>query len=192
MFRLYSVFICLVLGGCASLPSVSSLLPGGEDREPSVIELSYEAADHLHEQLRGTDVPTRPMLAATFVDDRDVQTTSDLGRLLSAQVASRLSQLGYSVSEIQMRTDQLAVRPDGGVFALSRKLEDLSADVPAYAVLIGTYTTIGKRLYVNTRVVRSDDGVALASADFFLPSPPRERHAGSGGAVEASVGTRLQ
>ena len=132
------------------------------------------------------------MLAAAFVDSADVDTTNDLGRLLSQQIASRLSQRGYSVAEIQLRADRLAVRQKAGVFALSQDLAEINADVSAYAVLVGTYSVVNERIYVNARVLRAGDGVALAASDFSLPSSkalvPRPRGEG----VQPSVGTTLR
>jgi hypothetical protein len=85
---------------------------------PRSLPLSYKAGDHLHRTAfreRSGGLPHAG--AASFVDATNVENTNDLGRLLSEQVASRLSQLGYSVTEIQLRSDELRVDPGGGVFA---------------------------------------------------------------------------
>lgn len=164
---------------------------GSRAKTPPLIPLSYKAGDHLHRQLAGSGVAGYPMLAASFVDSTDVENTNDLGRLLSEQVSSRLSQLGYSVTEVQLRSDELRVLPEGGVLALSRDLSRINTDVQAYSVLVGTYTVIERQIYVNARVLRTGDGVALASSDFTLPYVRPKKAVTSGSPVRASVKTSL-
>jgi TolB-like protein len=191
MSRLLAALMGLFLSGCIHLPFFegASEAPVG----PKILNTAYTAADHLHSQMSGSGVAGYPMLAASFVDSTDVEKSSDLGRLLSEQVASRLSQVGYSVTEIQLRSDQLAVRPEGGVFALSRDVAEINTDVSAYSVLVGTFTVIERQIYVNARVLRASDGVALASSDFILPAVRQSAKEGEGrGAqVRPSVGTSL-
>lgn len=191
MSRLLIVCVWALLCGCSSFPSLSALFPGSRESAIPMQELSYAAADRLHGQMERSDAAAYPMLAATFVDAANVDATSDVGRLVSSQIASRLSQLGYSVSEIQLRTEQMAVRPEGGVFALSRNVAHIQTDVQAYAVLVGTYTVVDGRLYINARVVRTGDGVALASTDFSMPRVRDSGASGGGNGAVASVRTRL-
>lgn len=189
MPKLFFVIVSVFLCGCAHLP----FLDGSASRSgaPQLITMSYKAADHMHGQLSGGEVAGYPMLAASFVDSGNVENTNDLGRLLSEQIASRLSQLGYSVTEIQLRSDELSVRPDGGVFALSRDVSVINADAPAYSVLVGTYTIIERQIYVNARVLRASDGVALASSDFSLPYIRQQKSESRGGSAQPSVKTSL-
>ena len=189
MSRLFIALAGFFLCGCIQLPSFMG--QASAPPEPMFLEYSYRAGDHLHGQLSGGEAAAYPMLAATFVDSATMENTSDLGRLLSEQVASRLSQHGYSVTEIQLRSDQLRVDPAGGVFALSRNVSEINADAPAYSILVGTYTAVGRQIYVNARVLRASDGVALASSDFSLPRERPEKTAKGGDAVVPSVKTSL-
>lgn len=190
MPKLFVVLASVLLCGCIQLPDIFSKASG--PAEPRLLDFSYKAGDHLHAQLAGGEVAAYPMLAASFVDAADVGKTNDLGMLLSEQVASRLSQLGYSVTEIQLRSDQLRVDPGGGVFALSRDLAEINADSSAYSVLVGTYTVVGRQIYVNARVLRASDGVALASSDFSLPSIPQQKAEARSATVQPSVETTLR
>lgn len=189
MPKLFIILASIVLGGCIQLPGFMSQASG--PAEPRLLDFSYKAGDHLHAQLSGGETAGYPMLAASFVDSANVKNTSDLGRLLSEQVASRLSQHGYSVTEIQLRSDQLRVDPVGGVFALSRDVSEINADAPAYSVLVGTYTVVGRQIYVNARVLRASDGVALASSDFSLPYARPEKNEAGASTVRPSVKTSL-
>ncbi len=189
MSRLFIALAGIFLCGCIQLPSFMGQASGPP--EPRLLDFAYKAGDHLHGQLSGGEAAAYPMLAASFVDSATMENTSDLGRLLSEQVASRLSQHGYSVTEILLRSDQLRVDPAGGVFALSRNVSEINADAPAYSVLVGTYTVVGRQIYVNARVLRASDGVALASSDFSLPHERREMKEKGGAAVIPSVKTSL-
>lgn len=163
------ILVLVVLqGGCANL-GPGRWSGSGEKRQADVLKVAYRAADHLHAQLKGGEAVGYPMLAASFVESSDLDSASDLGRLISEQIASRLSQHGYSVAEVQLRADQLALGPSDGVLALSRDPARIDLDVDAYSILVGTCTTIERQIFVNARVVRVSDGVALASSDFTLP-----------------------
>lgn len=168
MSKLGIVVILVILGGCLSLPDLR--LMTAEKGGARLMEISYKAAGALHAQLRGGEAAGYPMLAASFVDSANLDTASDLGRLLSEQVASRLQSARLFRGRIQLRADQLALGPTDGVLALSRDLRKVNLDVDAYSILVGTYTTIERQIYVNARVVRTSDGVALASSDFPCPS----------------------
>ena len=82
--------------------------------------------------------------------------------------------------------------PGGGVFALSRDLTRINADAYAYSILLGTYTVVGRQIYFNARVLRTSDGVALASSDFSLPYVRLPRSARGSVVALPSVGTRLE
>ncbi|MDK2873662.1 MAG: hypothetical protein PWQ64_1426 [Desulfomicrobiaceae bacterium] len=163
------VFVLLVVSGCGQIPSLSSLAPREPGGDRVLLREAYRAADTLHAQLRSTEAAAHPMVVAAFVDSANVERVSDVGRLLAEQVASRLGQLRYAMKDVQLRSQSVVVRP-GGVLALSRRLEDLDPEAEAYAVLVGTYTQIGARLFVNVRVVRAQDNVVLAAADMDLPA----------------------
>lgn len=189
MSKLPVLIVCLFLCGCVQLPPFYET--GSRVKTPPLIPLSYKAADHLHAQLSGSGAAGYPMLAASFVDSSNVENSNDLGRLLSEQVASRLSQHGYSVTEVQLRSDELRLQPQGGLLVLSRDLSRINADVSAYSVLVGTYTVIERQIYVNARVLRTGDGVALASSDFTLPYVRPKKAEGGATTMQPSVRTVL-
>lgn len=190
MSRVFIVLAGFFLCGCIALSDLE--VRSSNPAEPRLLDYAYKAGDHLHTQLSGGEVASYPMLAASFVDSGDMGNTNDLGRLLSEQVASRLSQRGYSVTEIQLRSDQLRVDPVGGVFALSRDLAEINPDAPAYSILVGTYTVVGRQIYVNARVLRTADGIALASSDFSLPYIRQQKADNRSASVRPSVETVLR
>lgn len=188
--KAFFLFLLAMMTACSGMPRILSSLPG---MQPQLLQSSYGAADDLHDQLEDTDIAGYPMLVASFVNSGDFERTSNLGRLLSEQVASRLSQHGYAVKEIQLREDELAVRRKAGVFALSRNLSKINPELEALSILVGTYTVIERQIYVNVRVLNIQDGVVLASSDFRLPYI-RQRQTpapDAGSDAVPSAGTRL-
>ncbi|GAB1410861.1 FlgO family outer membrane protein [Desulfovibrionales bacterium] len=180
----------LCIQGCTTLGSWPAF---SAKKDPKLLETSYKAGTHLDKQVAPSGAKALPMLAASFVNAANFEDANDLGRLLSEQVASRLSQLGYSISEVQLRTDQLVIRPKSGVFALSRNTNDINPDPEAFSILVGTYTVIERQIYVNARILRTSDGVALGSTDFVLPYIRlRPAHMAQPDNATPSVHTRLQ
>ena len=75
----------------------------------------------------------KPILVASLVDVSDMRQSSDLGRIVSEQVSSRLTQLGYQTKEMKFRGSFL-VSEGAGEFVLSRALRDISRKQDAQAV----------------------------------------------------------
>ncbi|MBT5265937.1 MAG: hypothetical protein HOL85_13970 [Rhodospirillaceae bacterium] len=124
--------------------------------------------------MRGLHQPldmTKPVLVATLVDVADMRQSTDLGRMISEQVSSRLTQLGYHTKEMKFRGSFL-VRQGGGEFVLSRALRDISREQDAQAVVAGVYAVAREAVYITLRVVRASDSAVLASYDYALPLGP--------------------
>lgn len=183
----YALLSLLFLSACSSWQ-----LGFKNNKDMGLLSISYPMAEQLHNQLADQDAALYPILATSFVDSANMNKSNDLGRLLSEQIASRLSQLGYAVLEMQLRSNQVAVNPHGGVLILSRELSEIHADVSAYSALVGTYTTIEDQIYVNVRVLRVQDGLALASADTNLPFVRTRERGASGSGLQVSAETSLK
>lgn len=185
--RYLVLLLLLFLMACTGQHSILS-----SEKPIDLRPISYQMAEQMHRQVSDTDASRYPMLATTFVNSADMERTNDLGKLLSEQVASRLSQLGYSIVEMQLTSSQLAIKPNAGVFALSRDLSVINTDISAYSVLVGTYTTINRQIYVNARILRVQDGVALGSADASLPYVRSKERGSPGMGVQVNAKTRLK
>ncbi len=145
-----------------------------ESYQPSLIEFTYPAADRLGFNLsQGIDQQQRPLqmdkplLVASFVELDNLEKTSTFGRLMAEQIASRLTQKGFSVIELKLR-EQLYIHATSGEFALSRELQNISREQNAQALLVGTYSVIQDHVYVTAKIVRSD-GHVYAAHDFAIP-----------------------
>lgn len=146
----------LALVGCATTPPESR----------SMIEVAYKMADRMMAANPSID-QGRPLLVATAVNIDNLQSSSTFGRTLTELVASRIAQMGYTVSDIRLR-NAVALRPQGELM-LSRQATDVSKTQNAQAVVVGTYSVMKPSVYVTFKVVRVTDGTVLATADEVIP-----------------------
>ncbi|MEO5350253.1 MAG: FlgO family outer membrane protein [Magnetococcus sp. YQC-3] len=164
----------VLLSGCVlpqatnSYPLVS--LPVGEQRHLGLEEASYLAADSMVMQIKDKFHVRQTILPASFVDDKNLEQSSAMGRMLAQQVASRFTQAGYSVIEIKLRKTVRLVKGEGeGQFLLSRELEKIAESHSASAVLVGSYVATPSQLFVNTQLILVKGGIVLASQDYKIP-----------------------
>lgn len=130
--------------------------------------LVYAATGKLMAKTNGPIVRNRPILVSTLVSVDDYKVTSSLGRLAGQLVASRLSQLGYTVQDATY-TGALTISPESGETVLSRNVKNLGDAAKAQAVVAGTYAMVGQKVYLSIRLLRADNGMLLSSADIVLP-----------------------
>jgi len=162
------VFAVLAITSCARFNGTG--MEGLLGRETDLVKLAYTAADTLAETamppLRPRD-PEMPILTTTFVDNNDLNKTSQFGRAVQEHMTSRFVQLGYQVREIKL-ADSLNIAPRQGETILSRDLRRLSPDVKAQAILAGTFSRAGHTLYVSARLIDPADGSIISSTDYNL------------------------
>ena len=169
---LVAVITAVVVAGCAEGPfadGTSGTSPG--PRDVAMVAASYQATERL---LRTAQQPLgkdRPVLVASLVNVANLTQSSNLGRIISEQVATRLVQLGYEIREPTYRGTVL-VKEGGGQFVLSRRLQDVSREQEAQAVIAGVYAVARRVVFVTLRAIRAADGTVIASYDYTLPLGP--------------------
>jgi TolB-like protein len=161
-------FISLFHHGCSSFncTPLQNILGANTD----LIQFSYTIADHLAERAMPPLVPLHPempILVTTFVDANDLEKTSEFGRVLQEQVASRLVQLGYTVREMKL-TNTLSIKPKSGETMLSRDLTKISSEQQAQAIVVGTVLMANQTLYISTRLINPVNKNILATDDYQL------------------------
>ncbi|MBF0128277.1 MAG: hypothetical protein HQM02_13830 [Magnetococcales bacterium] len=160
----------LLPAGCSSMPEpyplISVPLTATPDVEPA--EVAHQAADAMIADLKDKLDHRSVILPASFVDESNLEKTSPLGRLLARQMASRFTQAGHSLVEIALRKEIL-LKKGSGQFVLSQEVKEIRKTHKVSAVLAGSYVTARNRIYVNAQLIRTQDGVVLASNDFSLP-----------------------
>jgi hypothetical protein len=103
----------LLLTACETTPKVSTLSePTYEQAQNNAFSVAnYNAVGELMKRYpaapamatNAADGHWRPFIIATLVNIDQLEQSSTLGRLISEQVASRMSQLGYGVLELKVR-----------------------------------------------------------------------------------------
>jgi hypothetical protein len=152
----------LLLTGCATMEIE------WPEQEPNLIAVSYSIADALIERLKAKPVPFSPILVASFVETGKADRPSNLGRMMSDFIASRMSMNGLRVVGVRLG-DQVRLVRDGGDLLASREGGD-SADLQkAQAIVVGTYTKANRGIYVSTRILRADNQQIISSVDLHIP-----------------------
>lgn len=105
---------------------------------------------------------------STFVNLNNLYRTSSLGRYLSEQLVGELHKAAIEVIDVR-KTPGLMISQENGEYSLSRDMDELSYVHQADAVLVGTYTFVDERLFINARLLSSADGLVLASASAESP-----------------------
>jgi TolB-like protein len=165
------VVVCMI-AGCVTHPN--------KENPPNVltgdlISSSYQVTDCLLAGLKQPVNPTGPILVATFVNINNLGYSSTFGRMIAEHIASRLSQRGFTVPELRLRTNSIFMEEGRGEFLLSRDLKTVSQNHNASAVVVGTYGRAHNGLYVSARIVNPADSFIMSSCDFFVRFTDNEK-----------------
>ncbi|BBO19641.1 MAG: hypothetical protein AMXMBFR31_02510 [Candidatus Desulfobacillus denitrificans] len=131
-------------------------------------QANYAAVDKL---ISAPAVPIEkniPLLVATIVNIDALNQSSRLGRLVSEQIAARLTQRGYNVVEMKLRSN-VYIREGTGELLLSRDVRDLSKSHNAQAVVVGNYAVASGYVYLTLKAVAVTDNRVVAAVNYLLP-----------------------
>jgi TolB-like protein len=156
----------IVVGGCATAREAQ--------RDHSLVDVGYRIADVLASTGNASLTQGDTIIVASFVNVNNLRQSSSFGRMVAEQVASRLVQRGHRVVEVRLRQNSVFVSEGRGEFMLSRDVREISRTHNASAVVVGTYAEGGGRVYVSARIVRPNDDVIVATADYDVPLPAEE------------------
>jgi TolB-like protein len=207
---LTAMILAVALSGCSSSSPLGKLNPFSKPEATKVaaapalanapakisvdvdlIRMSHAVADALVAELRKNHPSfhqRKPILVTTFVNRSDLDSSSELGVLISDHVGSRFTQQGYRVVEPRLRNN-MAIRKGMGEFILSRDIAKLSADNKAYAVVVGNYTETKSILDFTARLIQIKDRQVLASVDAKIPLgiDVRDLLATQGGGISMTI-----
>ena len=165
------ILVCILVcffSGCSRLNCTRLEDMLGADT--NLISLSYKIADRLTERANPPLAPLNPdlpILVTTFVDNNDLEKTSQFGRTMQEHIASRMVQLGYSIKEIKLG-NRLLIEPRSGETILSRDLKKLSQTQKAQAILVGTVSYSNRTMYISSRLIDPVTANVIASDDYRL------------------------
>jgi TolB-like protein len=162
-YSLLLVMLCL-FSGCASFPGSTKV-----DSDDCLIQANYQAIDRLVANIPPARTLDRhqPIIVASMVSIDDLS-SSRLGRMLSEQLATRLSQSGFPVVELKLR-DSIFVKQLQGEMLLSREIKDITLTHKAQAVLVGTYAESNGGVYLTIKLVGVGDNLVISAQDYLLP-----------------------
>ncbi len=106
---------------------------------------------------------------STFVDLNYLYRTSPLGRYLAEQLMGELQRAGFQVVEIR-KTDAVLIKQKYGEYSLSREISEISNHTAANIILVGTYMVKGNYVFINARLVSTEDGMVASSAMKIMPN----------------------
>lgn len=161
MKNLAAILCALTLTACAG-PSYH------DAKQSEFTQANYEVVDKL---VNASAVPIdkgTPLLIATVVNIDNLNRTSRFGRLISEQIATRLTQQGYSVMEMKLRSN-VYIREGTGELLLSRDVRDLSKTYNAQVVVVGNYAIASGYAYLTLKAVTATDNRVIAAVNYLLP-----------------------
>lgn len=156
----------LLLAACSSTP------PKEEPNYATVasnqfVAANYKAADTLLTQLSGRLLAEKPLIMATVVNIDALDQTSTLGRLVSEQISTRLSQGGLKMVEMKLRNNVYLKRNQGELM-LTREIGEVAQNHNAQAVVVGSYAETSDMVFINIKVVQPQNNFVLAGHDYVL------------------------
>lgn len=158
----------VALSGCASYYYGDNASGPGSAGAPrtAVIAANHHAADML---LQNAPLDREhAVLVATLVNVDRLGESSRLGRIFSEQIAGRLVQRGFPVTELKLR-DNVVMQREQGELLLSRELREVSRSHDAQAVVVGTYAVSATVLYVSIKLVKPDGNMVVAAHNYAVP-----------------------
>jgi len=158
------VLLSLLVSGCASVTGSTS-----DESLDALTQVNHRAVDQLLAGIPSGHALNRqqPIVVASLVNIDDLS-SSRLGRMLSEQLATRLTQSGYSVVELKLR-DSIFVKQMQGELLLSREIKDITLTHKAQAVLVGTYAESSGQIYLTIKLVGVGDNLVISAQDYLLP-----------------------
>ncbi|AGF78882.1 putative integral membrane protein [Desulfocapsa sulfexigens DSM 10523] len=147
------VLLTPLLSSCSSLNCTRLETLLGADID--LINLGNKITDDLSSSAMPPLRPRHPedaVLTSTFVDLDNLESTSQMGRLLQSHIGARLVQLGYTVKEVNLR-NTMKITPADGETILSRDLSQITPEQPVQAILVGTYSINNRTLYITAKLI---------------------------------------
>lgn len=162
---LYFITGCSTTRNCPTA-SHENILDG------DLVSSGYAVANKLLSKLKQPISQSDAILVASFVDINNLTTSNTFGRMFAEHVSSRLSQRGFKVIDMRLRTESVFMEEGKGEFLLSRELQNVSKNNNAAAVVVGTYGISAHGIYVSARMINPSDSSVISSCDYGLVLPP--------------------
>ena len=174
----------LFLGGCETSQKVVVVPEPTYEQalNNSFKTVNYNAVDELMKRYQSPASANNlaaggsgsPFIVATLVNIDQLEQSSTLGRTISEQIASRMTQMGLGVVELKVRNGVYMKRNEGE-FLLTREIKEVAATHKAQAVVVGTYAESASFIFVTLKLVNPANSLILAAYDYALPLDKQNR-----------------
>ena len=156
----------LLLAGCSSNPAKDE---GNYSTISSnqFIEANYKAADSLLHQVSSKLFADKPVIMATIVNSDALEQTTNLGRLGSEKLSTRLSQGGLNMLEMKLR-NSVYLKRNTGELMLTREIGEVAQAHNAQAIVVGSYAETSDMVFINVKVIQPNTNYVLAGQDYVL------------------------
>ncbi|NGZ85042.1 FlgO family outer membrane protein [Duganella aceris] len=156
----------LLLAACSSTPK-SDEGNYATISSNQFIDANYKAADSLMRQLSGKLMADKPLIMATIVNIDALEQTTTLGRLVSEQLSTRLSQGGLSMLEMKLR-NSVYLKRNQGELMLTREIGEVATSHNAQAIVVGSYAETSDMVFINVKVIQPNTNFVMAGQDYVL------------------------
>ena len=161
--RFTRILLCLCLATALALAACSKrqtrTVGRTANRPPEctartcLVEANYRAANIMAEVLADELRKGDGIIITDFIHLSDPNRESTLGKLIPEQISSKLAQHGFKPVSQRHAGDESA-----------------QAAATGKARLVGSYATAYDVLFVNVRVIRTEDSAIIAGYDYELPA----------------------
>ena len=155
----------LVLAACSTTPKDEPNYSTISSNQ--FIASNYKAADALLLQLSGKLTADKPLIMATVVNIDALEQTTTLGRLVSEEISTRLSQGGLNMLEMKLR-NSVYMKRNQGELMLTREIGDVAQTHHAQAIVVGSYAETSDMVFINIKVIQPNTNFVLAGHDYVL------------------------
>lgn len=169
--------VAVSLAACETVPnSPASVEPTYEQAQSHPLRLAnYQAAEALVKAgVAPASTSNQPMagdspyIVATLANIDALEQSSTLGRIVSEQIANRLTQVGKQVVELKVRNG-IYMKRNEGEFLLTREIKEVAAAHRAQGVIVGTYAESAGFVHISLKLVNPENSLVLAAHDYSLP-----------------------
>ncbi len=176
LIGLFAVFLFM---GCESVPKSQVIIEPTYEQALNGNQFSlvnYSAVNELMKRYQSSAVTASnqagsgqaPFIVATLVNIDQLEQSSTLGRLITEQLATRMTQLGFNVVDLKVR-NSIYMKRNEGEFFLTREIKEVANIHKAQAVILGTYAESANLIYVNLKLVNPTNSMVLSAYDYALP-----------------------
>jgi len=124
-----------------------------------------ELADSLLASSRIAQADMGNIAITSFVNLHNLSKTSSFGRTLGETFFNELFVRGFNVADFRGQ-NALSVNPTGEFF-ITRDIKKINKKVANSYVLVGTFSTIDKKVIINARIIDNQTGRVVASAKTY-------------------------